>query len=235
MDLLVLLTWLAAIITATCAAAALLLYVVPVRSVVAIRVPEGPAEVAVMVSFGPAGIRITHGGAARRVEFLGCSRVLYATMLAQPDNETGTPTAAPEEPSGEQTPGRAMEHPPIMKVVSCAANLAAPVLRFCTAVLRLSRFDGMTGTIVAGFENPADTGTWYGWYWACRFFLEELKIRIEVEPVFDREVFSCDLEVAFSLHHPLLVILATARLLLEPPVRECIGMLRTTAPAGSAA
>lgn len=229
MDLLFLTVLLIICMVAAAAAMALLLFVLPVRSVIAFRTDDTCSRLVVTVAWAVFGVRLTRGEARDQVDLLCLSRVL-CSLAGDKEPEAALPDT--------EVPGKTVaEHtlPPVAKTIHLVRELVPPLLSLGSAIWQQSRFDALTGTVTVGFSNPATTGTWYGYYWAVKFLLEEMRICVEVEPVFDREVFACDCEVRLSLHRPILVIAKTFRLLREPAARELLQVLRTPAPSGGAA
>ena len=155
--------------------------------------------------------------------------VLYAHAFV---TEEATPPQ-PEKPEKEE-PENAREKggrgrpsfPGYSRTIRLARSLIHPAISLVSVIWRESRFDSMQSNITLGTGNPALTGEIYGYFWAARFILETMRIRVELEPIFDREVFSCDLEMKVSLHHPILVIISGARFAIHPAVREMFALSR---------
>nr|WP_321351769.1 DUF2953 domain-containing protein [uncultured Methanoregula sp.] len=175
-----------------------LLYVIPVRSVLSFTIRENSARDAFTITWGVLGARIEHDRMGTRMELLVGRRVLKTIL---PDRITmGS--------RGDRIPPGSPKKSPRF-----SGNLIKPIEMFGSVIWQESRFMGAKGKIVLGLGDPALTGLCYGYYWACRFMLEALHIRIEVEPIFDREVFSCDMDIRMDLCHPLRVIIALFRLM----------------------
>lgn len=197
-------------------AGALLLYAVPLRSSARLLMQEDTLRESVTVTWGFAGIRLQHDRRGAEVAILAGRHALY-TFVPMPESDTSPPPARDTEPN-EDTERPA--HAKTGKAGQRAASLIRPSAALLSVIWRESRFDGMRGRITLGTSDPALTGEIFGYYWASRFLLEAMRVSIELEPVFDREDFSCDLEAAISVRHPLLVLLAAARLALHRATRE---------------
>ena len=229
MDALLLLAYVLAfpiVIILTCA---LLLYIVPVRSSIRLLVQEGDIRETITVAWGLAGIRIRHYSQGTGADVMVGRYVLYAHAFV---TEEATPPL-PEKPEKEE-PGDAREKeerggpsfPDYRRTIRLARGLIHPAISLVSVIWRESRFDSMQAKITLGTGNPALTGEIYGYFWAAWFILETMRIRVELEPIFDREVFNCDLEMKVSLHHPILVIISGARFAIHPAVREMFALSR---------
>jgi len=214
------------IIILTCA---LLLYIVPVRSSIRLLVNEGDIRETLTVAWGLFGVRIRHDSQRTGADMMVGRYVLYTQAFVT--EEVALPS--PEKPETEELPearekeGRGRpSFPVISRTIRLARGLIHPAISLVSVIWRESRFDSMQAKITLGTGNPAQTGEIYGYYWAARFILEAWRIRIDLEPVFDREVFNCDLEMKISLHRPILVIISAARLALHPAARELFALSR---------
>jgi hypothetical protein len=203
-------------------AGSLLLYGIPVRSSVRLLVQEDILQESVTVTWGFTGIRLRHERQGAEFAIMA-GRHALSTYTSEPERGIPPPSARDTKPKEETgTPAPAG--------TGGALRLAAPLIRpsvtLLSVIWRESRFDGMTGRITMGTGDPALTGEIFGHYWASRFLLEAMRVSIELEPVFDREVFSCDLEASISIRHPLLVLIAAIRLALHPAAREILMVSR---------
>lgn len=214
------------IIILTCA---LLLFIVPIRSSIRLLVNEGDVRETLTVAWGLAGVRIRHDSQGTIADVMGGRYVLYTQVFEK--EEVSLPS--PEKPEKEERPAARVEEgkgglsfPGFSRAIRLARSLIHPAISLVSVIWRESRFDSMQAKVTLGTGNPALTGELYGYYWAARFILEARRIRIDLEPVFDREVFNCDLEMRVSLHHPILVIISGVRFALHPAARELFTMSR---------
>lgn len=214
------------IIILTCA---LLLYIVPVRSSIRLLVNEGDVRETLTVAWGFAGVRIRHDSQGTSADVMGGRYVLHTQVFEKEE----VPSPSPIKPEKEELPEAREEEgrggpsfPGFSRTIRLARSLIHPALSLVSVIWRESRFDSMQAKVTLGTGNPALTGELYGYYWAARFILESWRIRIDLEPVFDREVFNCDLEMKVRLHHPLLVIISGARFALHPAARELFTLSR---------
>jgi hypothetical protein len=227
MDQFLLLAALVAVVLLLCLAIPLLLYTIPLRSSVRIIIEEETPRDVITVSWGPFGIRVRQDPGETAVELFANKRVLYTYRLLPTEQEEKSPAAEKEEPapapSGSVIP------------VGIVRKLEKPVRALLSMVWQESRFETLRGRVTIGLGDPVLTGEFYGYYWAGRFLLEALRVHIDVEPVFDRETFACDLELVMKLQHPLRILAAAIRLLFHPAVREIAFAMSAGRPAGAAA
>ncbi len=199
-------------------AGSLLLYGIPLRSSVRLFLQEDTLRESVTVAWGFGGIRLLHDRRGAEFTLLAGPHALL-TYLATP--KSNLPPASKGDAASKEETGT-----PAHSGTGGDYRLVAPLIRpsvaLFSAIWRESRFDGMQGRITLGTGDPALTGEIFGYYWASRFLLEAMRVTIELEPVFDREVFSCDLEASISIRHPLLVLIAALRLALHPVAREIL-------------
>lgn len=231
MDVLVLTAFVLACPVLAVLAGSLLLYGIPVRSSARLLLQEDTLRESVTVTWGFVGIRLRHD--QRGAEFaILAGRHALSTYKSEPEHDIPPPSVRDTKPKEETGT-------PALHGTSGARHLAAPLIRPSVALLsviwRESRFDGMQGRITMGTGDPALTGEIFGYYWASRFLLEAMRVSIELEPVFDREVFSCDLEASISIRHPLLVLVAATRLALHPAAREILMISRQKSSGAVAA
>ena len=203
----------------------ILLYMIPVHSELKFTVLEQTLFESFTITWGCLGIGVGHDPQGTQVTVLGGSHVL----------KTFLPVRASEPVTREdERVKRARGLPSREKIVRLALKIIQPVESLGSLFWRESRFDGANGKITLGLNDPALTGMCYGSYWACRFVLESFRIHIEMEPVFDREVFACDIAIRMSLRHPILFIVAAARVMLNPAAKEFISLFRQDAPGAAA-
>ncbi|WP_321506945.1 DUF2953 domain-containing protein [uncultured Methanoregula sp.] len=204
----------------------IILYAIPVRSVLKFTTKDGTLRETVTVTWCLIGIEIAHDPVGTKAGVLVGSHILYTFFF---DREHGPAPRAgePETPVRLQAAQK--------KSIRLSYKLIQPLESLGSVLWQESRFEGATGRITLGLGDPAQTGLCYGYYWASRFVLEALRIHIEIEPVFDREVFSCDMDIRMSLRHPLRVIIAAVRLALNPAVRDVASVFRQRTPGAAAA
>jgi hypothetical protein len=233
MELLLLLAFLLACFLALILLLVTLLYIIPMRSVVEITIAEASGHDAITVTWLFLGVRIIHDVQGNRAELLGFGRLLY-TIRTESAKEPATvdPAGPAVEPKKEQVPHTSTASP--RAVAGIAGKLIPRLESLGSVIWQESRFDELRGNLTLGLGDPAMTGMCYGYFWAARFILEAMHIHLIVEPVFDRDVFYGDIEIRMSLHHPLLIIIAAIRLLLDPAVRELAGIFRQPAPGAAA-
>lgn len=206
----------------------ILLYCIPLRLVLGIRVDDGTGSSTVTLSWAVFGIRFCYSPRDSRAEILCRRRILYAFAVTGPGDR-------PQEQPPEDKEAAPSVPVPVQPLERALRHLLIPVESLGSVIWREGRIDEIRVRATIGFDNPALTGTFYGGYWAARFLLETFRIFIEVEPVFDREVFSCDAEVFLSVRHPLRVLAAILRLLIHPAVREIALVFAMNRPAAGAA
>jgi len=202
-----------------------LLYVIPVRSVLRITIDETASRNTLTASWCFIGLRIDQGPDGRVVEILACGRILYATEFGA-KGEAAAPTQGKKAPGSTRISPRLTSRL-ILRLIRSFGSLGSVFWQEC-------RFERAQGKLSLGLGDPAITGMFYGYYWAARFVLEEARIYIEIEPVFDREVFLGELEVHMNLHHPLRIIIAAIRLMRDPAVRNTAEVFRKGTPQGAA-
>lgn len=238
MDALLLLVCVLACLLIVILTCTLLLYIVPVRSSIRLLVHEDDVRETLTVAWGLAGVRIRHDSYGTGADVMVGRYVLHTLAFV---SEEATPPL-PEKPEMEKQnvawakeEDRASSFPDYIRTIRVVRNLVHPALSLVSAIWTESRFDSMVAKITLGTGNPAQTGEIYGYYWAAKFILEARRIRINLEPVFDREVFTCDLEMKISLHRPILVIISAARFALHPAVREIYALSREGSSGAGAA
>ncbi|MFA4878055.1 MAG: DUF2953 domain-containing protein [Methanoregula sp.] len=202
----------------------ILLYAIPVRSVLRFTARDNSLCETLTVTWCSIGIEVAHDPDGTRAGVLAGRNILYTFSF----DRKREPARAEEK----VTP--VTSQPRVATIAHFVSWLMGPLESLGLAIWQESRFDGARGKIMIGLGDPAMTGLCYGYYWASRFMLEALRIDLEIEPVFDREVFSCDLDIRMSLRHPLRVILAAIRLVLNPAVRDIASPFRPSAPGAAA-
>jgi hypothetical protein len=228
MDAFLLLAFLLACFLALILLSAVLLYIIPVRSLVEITIAESSGRETIAVTWWFMGITISHDRQGNRAEVLLFGRVLHTILLEGADGAKSPPAEPPEPEKPERSP-------PLPGVVAGIARKLVPRLESLGSVIwQESRFEELRGNVSVGLGDPAMTGMFYGYFWAARFVFKANRIHLEVEPVFDREIFRGNIEIRMRLEHPLTIILAVFRLLLDPAIRELAGAFRQRTPGAAA-
>jgi hypothetical protein len=226
MDALLLLACLLVCLLVLVTSPLVILYVIPVRSVVRFTVREHVLRKTATITWGFAGLEIADDPEGTRVSVLVGRQVLKVFVTGR---KSRTAARAQETTDPARTPLFRE------KIARPAFRLLKPLESLGSLFWKECRFTGVKGTVRLGLGDPALTGMCYGSYWASRFVLESLRIQIEMEPVFDREIFACDIAIHMALFHPLLFIIATTRLLLNPAAGELLFQFRQEAPGAAAA
>jgi hypothetical protein len=193
---------------------ALIFYSVPVRFGIIYFLKEGWEESTITASWGPVAGSMSHGAQRRVTHLLFIGRKIWSR--SEPDENPRTDAAEPS------TRGLGLSPAEILGVVLPIIGDAGTVFG---ELYRQSRFDGMTGTIRIGMENPAATGMLYGGYWASRFTLNASRIFIEIEPIFGKRVLVLDITMRLRIRHPLVLILQGIALIRNPAVRRSLVLL----------
>ena len=204
-----------------------LLYIIPVHSRLTFIVRDQTLFETCTITWGFIGIGITSDPERTRITVLA-GRHPVTTFI-----HDGKRTTGGGEDEEEEIPARV---PPSRETIASPAhNLIHTLEPLGSLFWKESRFAGADGKITLGLGDPALTGMCYGSYWASRFVLESFRIHIEMEPVFDREVFACDIAIRMILRHPLLFIIAAARILMKPATRDIISRFRERSPGAAPA
>lgn len=217
MDALLVLAYLIAGLLLLILVAVTLLYAVPVRSALQISVAKKEFSSRLVISWLFLGVGIRNDSNGTRAELLAGHHVLFTILPG--------PAPAPETVP-EKKDGGTVIHPDPGLIFRLMRRLVPPLESIRSVIWNESRFDSMKGRLTLGLGDPVLTGTCYGYYWAGRFILETMRIQIDIEPVFDREVFEGNVEIRMSLRHPLILLLAAVRLVLHPAVREIAAEFR---------
>jgi hypothetical protein len=250
MDPLFLLAGLIAVLLLLALTPVFLVWFIPLRASIRVKVQDEIVREAFTLSWGPVGVRVRHDLAGNVAELLAGRHVLFAVPLVAGEDVAGAPAAPGGEkppvgdqptvqvPSADQPPVQTSPMDPSLPrsgtLRTILGRLVPPLESLASTFWQESRFDEVRGKVTLGLGDPVLTGELYGYYWAGRFVLDAMRIHIEVEPVFDREIVACDLELRMSLRHPLRILVAAIRLLIHPAVREMAAALRPVQPAGAA-
>ena len=194
---------------------ALLFYLIPVRFAISIVRQEDRQESSITVSWGLIGIRTFDAGDGPRIDIMVMERVVYSTAgpADRPiGEEAGTPLTAD------------LLH--FDGIVHFLQQYTGPLGKLGSVLYRQSRFQDARGRVFIGLGDTVATGILYGGYWASRFILEASRIFIDVKPVFGREILDLDLVVRLRIDHPLLIMIATLRLLKKPIIWQTITFAR---------
>lgn len=203
-----------------------LLYIIPVQSELKFIVKEKTLFEDLTITWGIVGIGIRSDPEGRRVTVLAGRHILTTFITGGEDKPVSR---------GEEKEIATRVLPSQEKIISLAQKMIQPLRPLGSLFWKESWFVGADGKITLGLGDPALTGMCYGSYWASRFVLESFRIHIEMEPVFDREVFTCDIAIRMILRHPLLFIIAAVRVLVNPATRELISLFRQSAPGAAPA
>jgi hypothetical protein len=210
---------------------AVLLYAVPVRSVVGVTVSgTGHSSTRITASWLIVGVRVIQEESGGNASILIGSREVWTVALAGRKE----PAPVPQEP-GSSPVRESPVLPAPGRIARAAQRLLPPLSSLGSVLWKESRLTEIRGRVTLGLGDPVLTGEFYGYYWACRFILEAFRVHIEVEPDFDREIFACDLTACLTLSHPLLVILAALRLALHPAARDLASAFTSRTPGGAPA
>jgi hypothetical protein len=217
-------------------AAALLLYGVPVRIAARLVRDETVQAFTLVVSWAGLGIRTSGTGTSRVTEVLiGRSPVIsYTGSVGSPQGKRASQPPAETKQDSRGVPGDvptphgvSSEHDRepvgpqrIGSVITTFLMRAGQVIPIVSAFWRACRFVDARGKVTLGLGDPVLTGEVCGLYWASRFILQAMRVHVDLEPVFDREILGMDVTVRFKVNHPLLVLIAAARLLRAPGTRS---------------
>ena len=191
-------------------ALALLFFAVPVRAAITLVWHGDRHEQAVVVSWGIAAIRSSGKGSDRKTEVLIANRTVHSGNVTE--SKKSVPDRTPAPPSALN----------IDEVVQIIQKIIGPVGAFGSVFWNESRFEDARGAVTLGLSDPALTGEICGYYWASRFILHASRVYIELEPVFDRQVFGMDITVRVKVRHPLLVMIAGLELARNPAVKAAM-------------
>lgn len=204
---------------------AIALWIIPVRSAIRIISTEEEFRDIITIAWGFFGVIIHHDHDGMDAE-LQAFRWTFARFSRLPHGET-------KKLPPEELPARAPELSPGV-TTEFAGKLVRPFSSLGSVFWRESRFEGAEGRITLGLGDPAVTGLFFGYYWAARFLLEAARIQIEIEPVFDRDIFSCDLEIRMCITHPLHLIISMLPILEAPGIRDLVAAARAGHPGAGA-
>jgi hypothetical protein len=190
------------------------LFFIPVIARIALGKTSESGYYLVQASWGWIGARTrAEGGESRQELLLG-------------DHPFFTRTAKAEEapaPGMEEEPRRTL--PPTRRALHLL-KLIRPLLSLGGKILHSMTLEEIRGRMKIGFQDPAQTGILYGWYWAILPLLGCTRVSLDVTPVFDREVLEGEIMARVRIDRPLLLILAMARLFLDRDVRIALSGLR---------
>jgi hypothetical protein len=196
--------------------AILSLYFIPVRTLVAAGWGRGKEYALFQASWAGIGARVWKEGQEVRVEYL----FLGITVLTR---ATGDRETEPPFP-----PGKGRERPPAFTLLRTFLRVARPLMGFAARVIRATTFQELRANLLVGLHDPASTGLLYGCFCALSPLLAGDRLSVQVDPVFDRQVFEGEIRARLRTDRPLLLAVAMAGLLLDPDVRRGISLLRGT-------
>jgi len=222
MDPLILVLFLAALVSTLILFAIVLLYLIPVRFFIRYRYDADRQDLETTAAWGIIGIRSTSREGRSQTVLLVFNHVFFSFDGRPEKRETAPPPA--RKPADIRA---ATDLIPVIR------NLARPAIRIGSILYRMGRFERCEGRIRIGLGDPAATGMLYGSYWATRFAFTASRIYIDMEPVFDREVLAIDISVRYRIGQPLRILFPAARELFRPKVRA--GIMALAGSAGSGA
>jgi hypothetical protein len=193
---------------------ALILYFIPVITYIALGRTSESGYLVIQASWGLIGLRTRMEGDESRQEFFIGKRTLYSRTLK--DQKTRERKVAEEL---RKIPSLFRSAPNLLQLIRPLSHLGGKFLRSLT-------IQEIRGNLTVGFENPADTGIFYGWYCAICPTLMVTPLCLDVVPVFDRPVLEGEITAKVRIDRPLLLILATIRLFFDRDVRNAIAGLR---------
>jgi len=101
-----------------------------------------------------------------------------------------------------------------------------PMLKFIRPIrylvkrfLKRVTLEEIKGTITIGFENPAETGIFFGWYYAIRPIFNIFGVRLELVPIFNKEIIEGNLTTKIRIDRPLVLFISAVVLFLNRDVR----------------
>jgi len=192
----------------------LTLYFIPVIAQIALGKTPESGYLLFQASWGVIGARTRIEGGESRHEFLIGKHPLYTRTVK--DQKTRAPEA------GEEL----RTIPSLIRKVPHLLNLIRPLSHLGGKLLRSMTLQEIRGNLTVGFRNPADTGIFYGWYYAILPTLMISRVSLDVTPVFDRPVLEGEIMAKVRIDRPLLLILAMVRLFFDRDVRNALSGLR---------
>ena len=192
----------------------LTLYFIPVIAQIALGKTPESGYLLFQASWGVIGARTRIEGGESRHEFLIGKHPLYSRT--DKDHKTRAPEA------GEDL----RKIPSLIRKVPHLLNLIRPLSHLGGKLLRSMTLQEIRGNLTVGFRNPADTGIFYGWYYAILPTLMISRVSLDVTPVFDRPVLEGEIMAKVRIDRPLLLILAMVRLFFDRDVRNALSGLR---------
>ncbi len=199
---------------------AFLLYVIPVRIVIAYTRDDRTDESTVTLSWACAGIRIARAGSSQELSVLMADHTVWSGKGGERVRHDNADT----RPAGPAVS--------VVDILRSTLGVIGPAGRLVLVIWRLSWIDEIRGNARIGLDNPASTGMLYGGYWASRFAMNAARIYIDLVPEFNRPVIEVDIAMSMRVKHPLLIITQGIEILREPGVRESLAAFR---PAGTGA
>lgn len=190
----------------------LALYRIPVTIETVAGCTQECVRATATLDWGIVGVRVRATDGVRVLEVLLAGHQVMTRDLAER-------AAAPLE-GGEEA--RELRPPlPVREYISAAVDLWPHIQTVIVAFIRSLTLETLRGDITLGLENPADTGVIYGYCTAVRYALWPAEaVDFVMTPVFDREVFEGTFSLRMQVCHPLLIIIPSAKALLQKPVRK---------------
>jgi hypothetical protein len=190
------------------------LFFIPIRAVVTAGWARGSGYALLQASWGFIGARMRREGRETRVEYLFLGRPFYTRTG---EDRGTTPRAPPESARGPL---------PILSRIRLLLRLIRPFSSFGGKLLRAITLQEFRAQLRVGLRDPASTGQLYGCFCAFRPLLVRDRVSVEVRPVFDRQLFEGEIMARLRIDRPLLLMVATAMLFLDPDVRGSMTLLR---------
>jgi|GEM_PF-894370 len=230
MDVLLILVFILVCLLVPVVALALLLYAIPVRASVRLIRDEASTARTLEVSWAGFGVRSPGTGVKSSIGILlGAHQVLTVPV---PKESPPVGDSSPESAKNrvhQETPGTVVQSDAAKPagnvglnaggVITVVLNIVRPLISFGSVAGNAFRFVDARGTMKLGLGDPVSTGEICGIYWASKFVMMASRVYVDLEPVFDREVLNLDITLRFTIRHPLLVLIAAARLSMDPGVR----------------
>ncbi|MBN1194052.1 MAG: DUF2953 domain-containing protein [Methanomicrobiaceae archaeon] len=154
-----------------------------------------------------------------RTEEAGIFRVLIFNHPVYRRLGTGEKEEEAAPPEEKQPPGEKKGLPSPDEALFLLRILKEPA----TALLRSLSVRDLFCDVRFGTGEACTTGLVYGYFWAIKGILSPLgQVRLCMDPDFSRPVCEGRLSVAIGIERPLLVLVATGKLLAVPEVRAML-------------
>jgi hypothetical protein len=192
----------------------LTLYFIPVIAQITLQRTPLSGYLLLQASWGVIGARTRMEGGESRQEFLIGKRPLYTRTVK--DQKTRALDVGEEL---RKIPSHIRRSHYLLQLIRPLSHLGGKFISSMT-------LQEIRGNLIVGFRNPADTGIFYGWYYAILPTLMISRVSLDVTPVFDRPVLEGEIMAKVRIDRPLLLILAMVRLFFDRDVRNALSGLR---------